>query len=105
MSTRRQFIGQSAVLTGSALLGTSSWVSLAAAASEGQMLKRAIPSSGEMVPAIGMGTSGSFEITVGGPEYTALKEVLKRFFAAGATLIDTAPTYSNAEDVLGPLLA
>lgn len=69
------------------------------------MLKRKIPSSGELVPAVGMGTSGSFEITPGSPEYDALKEVLKRFFAAGATLIDTAPTYSNAEDVLGPLLA
>ena len=69
------------------------------------MLKRKIPSSGEAVPAIGMGTSGSFEITPGSPEYEALKEVLKRFFDGGATLIDTAPTYSNAEDVLGPLLA
>ena len=69
------------------------------------MMKRPIPSSGEMVPVIGMGTSGSFEITPGGPEYEALKEVLKRFFDGGATLIDTAPTYSNAEDVLGPLLA
>ncbi|HEY0683711.1 MAG TPA: aldo/keto reductase [Steroidobacter sp.] len=106
MSTRRQFIGQSSVaLAGSALLGaTSSWLSVAAAASEGKMLRRAIPSSGELVPAIGMGTSGSFEITPGGPEYQALKEVLKRFFDGGATLIDTAPTYSNAEDVLGPLL-
>ncbi|MDY6948899.1 MAG: aldo/keto reductase [Pseudomonadota bacterium] len=69
------------------------------------MLKRTIPSSGESVPAIGMGTSGSFEITIGSPEYAALREVLKRFFDGGATLIDTAPTYSNAEDVLGPLLA
>jgi len=69
------------------------------------MLKRAIPSSGESVPAIGMGTSGSFEITQGSPEYDALKEVLKRFFAAGATLIDTSPSYSNAEDILGLLLA
>lgn len=104
MSTRRQFIGQStAALAGSALLGTS-WSSLAAAASGGTMLKRTIPSSGESVPAIGMGTSGSFEITPGGPEYQALKEVLQRFFDGGATLIDTAPTYSNAEDVLGPLL-
>lgn len=106
MSTRRQFIGRSsAALAGSALLSTTSWVSLAAAASEGTMLKRTIPSSGESVPAIGMGTSGSFEITPGSPEYQALKDVLKRFFDAGATLIDTAPTYSNAEDVLGPLLA
>lgn len=107
MSTRRQFIGQStAVLAGTSLLGAgSSWLSLAQAASGGTMLKRTIPSSGEAVPVIGMGTSGSFEITPGGPEYQALKEVLKRFFDGGATLIDTAPTYSNAEDVLGPLLA
>ena len=109
MSTRRQFIGQSAAMfAGSTLLTAGGW-SLAqaagAAASEGTMLKRIIPSSGEAVPAIGMGTSGSFEITPGGPEYQALKDVLKRFFDGGATLIDTAPTYSNAEDVLGPLLA
>jgi aryl-alcohol dehydrogenase-like predicted oxidoreductase len=105
MSTRRQFLGHSAaVLAGSAILNAS-WQSLAAAAGEGAMLKRIIPSSGEAVPAIGMGTSGSFEITPGSPEYDALKEVLQRFFDGGATLIDTAPTYSNAEEVLGPLLA
>lgn len=106
MPTRRQFIGQSsAALAGATLLGSTSWISPAAAQEGGTLLKRAIPSSGEMVPAIGMGTSGSFEITTGGPEYQALKEVLKRFFDGGATLIDTAPTYSNAEDVLGPLMA
>ena len=106
MSTRRQFLSRStAALAGSTLLGASAWSALAAAASEGAMLKRTIPASGESVPAIGMGTSGSFEITPGSPEYTALREVLKRFFDAGATLIDTAPTYSNAEDILGPLLA
>lgn len=106
MSTRRQFLSQStAALAGSTLLGASSWSSLVAAESERTMLKRTIPASGESVPAIGMGTSGSFEITPGSPEYTALKEVLKRFFDAGATVIDTAPTYSNAEDILGPLLA
>ena len=106
MSTRRQFIAQSSVLfAGSAWLGAGSLGSLAQAASEGTMLKRVIPSSGEAVPAIAMGTSGSFEITAGSPEYQALKKVLKVFFDGGATLIDTAPTYSNAEDILGPLLA
>lgn len=109
MSTRRQFIGQivgqsSAVLAGSALLGSTSWVGLAEAASEGTMLRRTIPASGESVPAIGMGTSGSFEVTQGSPAYQALKQVLERFFDGGGTLIDTAPTYSNAEDILGPLL-
>jgi aryl-alcohol dehydrogenase-like predicted oxidoreductase len=69
------------------------------------MLKRKIPSTGESIPAIGMGTSGSFEVPAGSSEYEALREVLKRFFAGGATLIDTAPTYSNAEDNIGPLLS
>lgn len=105
MSTRRQFIGQSsALLAGTALFSSSSWMSLASAASEGEMLRRTIPASGESVPAIGMGTSGSFEVTPGSPQYQALKEVLRRFFDGGGTIIDTAPTYSNAEDVLGPLL-
>jgi aryl-alcohol dehydrogenase-like predicted oxidoreductase len=67
------------------------------------MMKRPIPSSGEMVPVIGMGTSGSFQVSPGGPEYQALREVLKRFVEGGGTLIDTAPTYGNAEDILGSL--
>lgn len=66
---------------------------------------RSIPSSGEKLPVIGMGTSGSFEVGDSASERDPLREVLKRFFAGGATLIDTAPTYSVAEDVLGALLA
>jgi aryl-alcohol dehydrogenase-like predicted oxidoreductase len=50
-----------------------------------------------------MGTSGSFQIPAGGPEYQALREVLKRFVDGGGALIDTAPTYGNAEDILGSL--
>ena len=100
MRTRREFLVHSA--------GIAAAVSLlpAQAADKAKtMLRRPIPSSGELVPAIGMGTSGSFQIPQSGPEYQALKEVLKRFFEGGATLIDTAPTYGNAEDNLGPLLA
>ena len=100
MSTRRRFLGTSAaVLAGSTL--STSWLSTLRAAEKGAMLKRPIPSTGEMLPAIGMGTSGSFEVSSGSAEYQALK----RFFDGGATLIDTAPTYGNAEDVLGPLLS
>lgn len=106
MTTRREFL-QSAPLSiaAASLLGPVSRASFAQAAGRGTLLKRAIPSSGELVPAIGMGTSGSFEVSTGSPEYQALTEVLKRFFGGGGTLIDTAPTYSNAEKVLGPLLA
>jgi diketogulonate reductase-like aldo/keto reductase len=66
---------------------------------------RAIPSSGESLPVIGMGTSGSFEVGADAAARTALSEVLRRFVDGGGRLIDTAPTYSSAEDVLGDLLA
>jgi aryl-alcohol dehydrogenase-like predicted oxidoreductase len=103
MTSRREFLGTSSgLIAGSLLLGAGG---LARAAAPKNMLQRRIPSTGELVPAVGMGTSGSFQIPAGSAEYTALKEVLKRFFAGGATLIDTAPTYGNAEDNLGPLLA
>ena len=74
-------------------------------AAPGALNTRIIPSTGERVPVIGMGTSGSFEVGQSAAELDPLREVLKRFFAAGATLIDTAPTYSVAEDVMGALLA
>jgi aryl-alcohol dehydrogenase-like predicted oxidoreductase len=104
MTTRRQFLSRSTGLTGALWLGASGVASLAQAAAKSGMLMRTIPSSGEKVPAIGMGTSGSFQVPANSSEYQALKEVLKRFFDGGATLIDTAPTYGNAEDNLGPLL-
>ena len=71
----------------------------------GTLITRAIPASGEKIPVIGMGTSGSFEVGASAAERDPLREVLKRFIAAGATVIDTAPTYGSAEDVLGDLLA
>jgi len=104
MTTRRQFLGHTSALAGSLYLGANI-VPPASAATSDSMLKRKIPSTGEMIPAIGMGTSGSFEVRAGSAEHDALKEVLKRFFDGGAILIDTAPTYGNAEDNLGPLLS
>lgn len=103
MTTRRTFLTRAtAAVAGSVLLAG---MRPAGAAEMPPMLMRKIPSTGEPVPVIGMGTSGSFEIQAGTAEYQALKEVVKRFFGAGATLIDTAPTYGNAENILGPLLA
>jgi aryl-alcohol dehydrogenase-like predicted oxidoreductase len=104
MASRRQFLNVSSTLTASILLGSERVLfSAVQAADAPSIMKRPIPSSGEMVPVIGMGTSGSFQISPSGPEYQALREVLKRFVEGGATLIDTAPTYGNAEDILGSL--
>lgn len=102
MSTRRHFITSTGLAAAVAALRPQH---LFAQSAGSGMATRTIPSSGEALPVIGMGTSGSFQIAPDSAEYTALKEVLKRFFAGGASLIDTAPTYGNAEDNLGPLLA
>ena len=70
----------------------------------GKLLTRKIPSSGELLPAIGLGTSGPFEVTGNEDARAPLREVLQAFFVGGATLIDTSPMYSTAEAVLGDLL-
>jgi aryl-alcohol dehydrogenase-like predicted oxidoreductase len=70
----------------------------------GKLLMRRIPSSGETIPAIGLGTSGPFEVGVDEAARAPLREVLTGFFNGGASLIDTSPMYSTAETVLGDLL-
>lgn len=100
MLTRRQFLSAAALAAGTAAFYPRIGWSGAAT----QLRTRTVPASGEEVPVIGMGTSGSFEVRRGSTEYEALSEVLGRFFDGGGRIIDTAPTYSNAEDVLGALM-
>ena len=115
MYTRRRFLSSTAIAA-AAGLGLAACrdpaeaaplpsAAEAAATPPGPLNTRIIPATGERIPVIGMGTSGSFEVGDSTGERTPLAEVLRRFFAAGATLIDTAPTYGTAEDVLGALLA
>jgi diketogulonate reductase-like aldo/keto reductase len=98
MTTRREFLAAATVAAGTVALHP-----LPALAAGPAMTTRAIPSTGEKIPVIGMGTSGSFEVDAAGR--APLKEVLRRFVAGGGTVIDTSPNYSVAEDVLGDLLA
>lgn len=82
MPTRRHFLSSSAASLG--LLALQSRVRAAGAASPGPLLSAPIPSTGERLPMIGAGTSGSFEIEVGSPQYEGLRQVLKVFFDGGA---------------------
>jgi len=59
-------------------------------------MNRRVPSGGEEIPVIGLGTSGPFEVGDSRTERAPLAEVLEGFFAAGARLIDTSPMYSSA---------
>ena len=74
------------------------------AGSSAALLTRKVPSSGEELPVIGLGTSGPFEVGESAAQRAPLAQVLAGFFAAGARLIDTSPMYSSAETVLGELL-
>jgi aryl-alcohol dehydrogenase-like predicted oxidoreductase len=74
------------------------------AAAGAELLTRKVPSSGEELPVIGLGTSGPFEVGESAAQREPLAQVLAGFFAGGARLIDTSPMYSSAESVLGELL-
>src|SRR4051794_6822865 len=68
------------------------------------MLMRAIPSSGEKIPVIGLGTfRGMMTNDLQESTLAPLAEVLRGFFDAGGRVVDTAPSYGNAEEVVGIL--
>jgi len=77
---------------------------LLAAPAPGALLTRPIPSSGEQLPVIGAGTSGSYDVAAGSPEYAQLQQVVKIFFEGGGRLIDTSPNYGRSDEVVGSLL-
>ena len=69
------------------------------------MTRRSIPSSGEMLPVIGVGTSDTFDIDEAKDARAGRAEVLRVLFEAGGSVIDTSPMYGRAEGVVGDLLA
>ncbi|WP_313201041.1 aldo/keto reductase [Pseudomonas sp.] len=98
MYKRRDVLRASAAL---ALVAASPWLQAAGA---GGLLTRKVPSTGEALPVIGAGTSGSFEVEAGSAGYQQLKVVLKAFFDGGGKVIDTSPNYGGADRILGQLL-
>lgn len=96
--TRRQF----AVLPAAAAA-----VTLAPAAfaqTPAPLLTRAIPSTGERLPAVGLGTAEVFDSDDAATRQKA-SAVIKALIADGGKLIDTASTYGDAERVIGEIAA
>ena len=108
MNRRREFLCRAALATAavSGLPSALAQVSLPETSrkSRRKLQTRLVPATGERLPVIGLGTSGSFEVGSSDAARVRLREVLRRFVVGGGTVIDTAPTYSSAEDVLGELL-
>ncbi len=69
----------------------------------GALLTRPIPSSGEKLPVVGLGTWKTFDVGDSPNERAPLKEVLNRFSQLGGKVIDSSPMYGRAESVVGAL--
>ncbi|MGM0563975.1 MAG: aldo/keto reductase [Pseudomonadota bacterium] len=67
------------------------------------LIRRAIPSTGEQLPAIGLGSSATFSRHAGAGEREALGQVLKTLVKKGGSVFDTAPLYGASEAVAGDL--
>jgi diketogulonate reductase-like aldo/keto reductase len=77
----------------------------ARAGAASSILERPIPSSGERIPAVGLGTWRTFDVGAAAAERAPLKEVLQRFVELGGRVVDSSPMYGSAESVVGDLAA
>jgi aryl-alcohol dehydrogenase-like predicted oxidoreductase len=94
MITRRDF----GVLAAGALLARPAF-----AQGEAPLIARAIPSTGEPLPVVGLGTAQVFD-SDDDETRRAATEVVRTLVAAGGRLIDTSSVYGDAEQVLGDVL-
>ena len=67
------------------------------------MARRIIPSTGELLPVIGLGTSRVFDTNLSEKLLTPRKEIVKALLDHGGSLIDTSPMYGRAEEVTGKI--
>jgi diketogulonate reductase-like aldo/keto reductase len=82
------------------------WASFESIAmAEPAMITRPIPSSGEAMPVIGLGTWPVFDVGADDATRQPLREVVKRLVEGGGKMIDTSPMYGRSEGVIGDIVA
>jgi len=69
------------------------------------LISRKIPSSGEALPIVGLGTWQAFDIAPGGEDWAQAREALKAFADRGGKVVDSSPMYGRAEAAIGALSA
>ena len=72
---------------------------------ETPIMSRSIPSTGEKIPVIGLGTWSVFDVGADERARRPLREVVRRLLDAGGRMIDSSPMYGRAEGVAGDLVA
>ncbi len=92
-TTRAEFLRLTAKLAGAGIAGslfTPASLALAADVSSQPVLRRPIPSSGEMIPVIGVGTAVAYERIEGDdPKFSVLVDSIRTFLSRGGMVIDT----------------
>ena len=68
------------------------------------MLSKKIPSSGEALPVIGLGTYSVFDVSGTPDEIATRKDIVARLTGAGGSLIDTSPMYNRSERIIGDVV-
>jgi len=68
-------------------------------------LRRPIPASGELLPAVGLGTWQVFDVAARAEELGQARAALSRFVELGGAVVDSSPMYGTSESVLGDLAA
>ena len=99
--TRRDFTALAAGLGAASLLPSHA----AAQTTAAPLITKAIPSTGERVPAVGLGTSQVFDVGDDPAKLAALAVVVRDLVAGGGRIIDTASSYGSSEGVVGELVA
>jgi aryl-alcohol dehydrogenase-like predicted oxidoreductase len=102
MISRRQWLS---VTAGAGAALTLDPTLLRALVSDPKVLTRAIPSTGEAIPLVGLGSSATFAQVARSEDYSALREVLRTMVENGGTVFDTAPSYGASEQVAGDIAA
>lgn len=102
MTTRRESIATLCAGAASVLAGTWAVPTLAQQAA---LLTRAVPSSGERLPIVGLGSSATFAQVARSEDQSALRAVIAKLVELGGTVFDTAPQYGAAEAVAGEIAA
>ena len=72
-------------------------------AATGNLMQKPIARSSESLPAIGLGTWQTFDVSNNESELAPLREVLREFVSLGGSVIDSSPMYGRSESVAGDL--
>ena len=94
-----------AVLTGLGGVGLAAIGCRRASAAAAAPLTKSIPSTGERLPVVGMGSWITFDVGDDAAARAQRVEVLRAFFDAGGALIDSSPMYLTSQEVIGHCLA